>query len=160
ASVILYGESGTGKELAAARIHAESRRAEGPFVAVNCGAIPDGLFEAEMFGAERGAYTGATEARPGFFLRAHRGTLFLDEVAGPSPPARTRPRRVLGRGRVVRLGAKRDEPADVRIVAASHRNLRDEVKRGAFREDLCFRLDVVEVRVPPLRERADDYALL
>ena len=116
---------------------------------MNCGAIPDGLFEAEMFGAERGAYTGATEARVGFYLRAHRGTLFLDEVAELTPPAQTKLLRVIESGRVIRLGAKRDEPADVRLIAASHRRLRDAVKEGTFREDLCFRLSVVELNILP-----------
>ena len=160
ATVLVTGESGTGKELAARALHALSRRAEGPFVAVNCPAIPEGLIEAEFFGAEKGAYTGADSAREGRFEAAHGGTLFLDEIA--ELPAALQPKllRVLQEGRVTRVGSSRETEVDVRIVAATNRDLSVEVAAGRFREDLFYRLNVVSVKMPALRERREDVPAL
>ena len=160
ASVLLVGESGTGKELAARLIHDRSQRARGPFVAVNCGAIPEGLLESELFGHEKGAFTGAAGRREGRFERAHGGTLFLDEIGELTPAVQVKLLRVLQDGVIDRLGGTEPVRVDARVVTATHRDLTAEVKAGRFREDLFYRLDVVTVRLPPLRERRDDVPLL
>ncbi|HEX6199138.1 MAG TPA: sigma-54 dependent transcriptional regulator, partial [Thermoanaerobaculia bacterium] len=156
ARVLLTGESGTGKELAATAIHALSRRRGGPFVRVNSAAIPRDLVESEMFGHERGAFTGATERRRGRFELADGGTLFLDEVADLGAGAQAKLLRALEAGVVERVGGSGPVEVDVRVVAATNRDLREEVRAGRFREDLLFRLDVLPIRIPPLRERRAD----
>jgi len=160
ATVLFVGESGVGKELFADALHKQSGRAGGPFVAVNCAAIPDTLVEAELFGVERGAYTGATASRPGRFERASGGTLFLDEIASLSLIAQGKFLRVLQEGTVERVGGTRSIAVDVRVVAATNVDLREEVKAGRFREDLFFRLNVCPIVLPPLRERRSDIPLL
>ena len=160
ATVLILGESGVGKELFARALHQLSKRARSPFVAVNCGAIPDTLIEAELFGVERGAFTGASQSRPGRFERAAGGTLFLDEIATLSPVAQTRLLRVLQENEIERVGGTRVMPVDVRVVAATNAPLRRAVEEGRFREDLFFRLNVFPVELPPLRDRRDDIPLL
>jgi two-component system NtrC family response regulator len=156
ATVLLTGESGTGKELAARALHALSRRASGPFVPVNCAAIPDGLLESELYGAEKGAYTGADRARKGKFEEARGGTLFLDEIGEIPVSLQPKLLRALQEGRASRIGGCGEVEFDARIVAATNRDLAAEVAAGRFREDLFYRLDVVAVRMPPLRERKED----
>jgi Nif-specific regulatory protein len=156
ATVLLLGESGTGKELMARTIHYQSARAEGPFVAVNCAALPENLLEMELFGAEKGAYTGATEKRIGRFERARGGTIFLDEIGELPLSVQAKLLRVLQEKTFERLGSSEPIKADLRILAATNRNLIDEVRRGNFREDLYWRLNVVSVRLPALRERKED----
>lgn len=156
ARVLITGESGTGKELAATAIHGLSARRGRPLVRVNSAAIPRELVESEMFGHERGAFTGATERRRGRFELADRGTLFLDEVADLGPEAQAKLLRVLETGVVERVGGSAPVPVDVRILAATHRDLRREAAEGRFREDLLFRLEVVPLHMPPLRERTED----
>ena len=156
ATVLLTGESGTGKELVARLIHRESPRGKGPFVAINCAALPEPLLESELFGAERGAFTGAVQARAGRLEQAAGGTLFLDEVAEMSPALQAKLLRVLQEREFQRLGGQRTLHADVRVVAATNRDLRQLVSQGAFREDLFYRLHVFEIPLPPLRDRADD----
>ncbi len=156
ARVLLTGESGTGKELAAAAIHALSPRAGGPFIRVNSAAIPRDLVESEMFGHEKGAFTGATERRRGRFELAEGGTLFLDEVADLGPEAQAKLLRALERGEIERVGGAGTLHVDVRVVAATNRDLREAVEKGAFREDLLFRLEVMPISMPPLRERVED----
>ncbi len=159
-TVLLEGESGTGKEVAADALHRASRRAEEPMVVVDCGSIPPTLIESELFGHERGAFTGAAEARAGALEQADRGTLFLDEIG--ELPLELQPRllRFLESGKVKRLGASQPLQLDVRVVAATNRHLAHEVKRRAFREDLFYRLAVVRLELPPLRERLEDLPLL
>jgi two-component system nitrogen regulation response regulator NtrX len=160
ASVLICGESGTGKELIANTIHAHSARAGGPMVKVNCSAIPDNLVESELFGYERGAFTGAAASKRGLFEVAHRGTIFLDEVADLSLSAQAKILRVLQTGEIQKIGAERTIQVDVRVLSASHKNLKDCVEQGGFREDLYYRLKVVPIEVPSLRERPEDIPLL
>ncbi len=160
ATVLLVGESGTGKELAARFLHDNSLRARQPFVAVNCGALPESILEAELFGVERGAFTGAMQRREGRFKRADGGTLFLDEVAEMSLQAQVRLLRALQEGEIERLGGTQTIKVDVRVVAATNKDLQTETQEGRFREDLYYRLNVVEVRIPALAERQEDIALL
>jgi two-component system nitrogen regulation response regulator NtrX len=160
ARVLVTGESGTGKELVAAAIHAASRRRARAFVTVNCAAIPRDLVESEMFGHERGAFTGATERRLGRFELAHGGTLFLDEVGDLSPEAQAKLLRTLETGELQRIGAENAMRIDARIVAATNRQLEEAVSNGAFREDLFFRLNVFPIQLPPLRERLEDLPAL
>jgi transcriptional regulator with GAF, ATPase, and Fis domain len=156
APVLVAGETGSGKELVARAIHASSARRDGPIVAVNCGALSETLLAAELFGVERGAYTSANASRPGLFVAAHGGTLFLDEVGDMPPAMQTALLRVLETSEIRPVGSTRARKVDVRIVAASHRDLVELVRRGTFRDDLRYRLEVVRVEVPPLRERLED----
>jgi DNA-binding NtrC family response regulator len=159
-TVLLTGETGVGKERFARALHALSDRAEGPFVAVNCAALPTELIEAELFGVEKGAFTGAHASRAGRFERADGGTLFLDEVGELPPPAQAKLLRVLQEGEIERLGAERGRKVDVRLVAATNVDLDDAVERGLFRRDLLYRLNVYPIHIPPLRERVGDIELL
>lgn len=154
--VLLQGETGTGKDLVARYIHARSPRADRPMVAVNCGALPDGLVDSELFGHEKGAFTGAVHAKPGRFERAQGGTIFLDEIGELSPEAQVRLLRVLQTGEFERVGGVQTRRADVRVVSATHRDLEAMVAAGTFRQDLWYRLSVFPIRVPPLRERRGD----
>lgn len=160
ASVLLTGESGTGKEVMARFLHDCSPRAQKPFVAINCGAIPENLIESELFGHERGAFSGATERRVGRFEAAHRGTLLLDEISEMPLVLQTRLLRVLQEREIHRVGASAPTPIDVRIIATSNRDLRQMVKEGTFREDLYYRLNVFPIHLPPLRERLEDLPAL
>jgi DNA-binding NtrC family response regulator len=160
APVLISGESGSGKELTARAIHQGSRRVAGPFVAVNCGAIPAGLVQSELFGHERGAFTGATKERRGWIESADQGTLFLDEIADLPLDQQVNLLRFLQEGTILRLGASRPVQVNVRVVAASHTQLDDAVRAGRFREDLMYRLNVVPLRVPALRERREDIPVL
>ena len=159
-TVLVQGESGTGKEVVARALHAASRRRQGPFVKVNCAALPGELLESELFGYERGAFTGAFARKPGKFEVAQGGTLFLDEIAEMSGTAQAKLLHVLQDATFTRLGGNRDLHVDVRVVAATHRELADLATRKLFREDLYFRLNVVNIRVPPLRERRDELPAL
>jgi DNA-binding NtrC family response regulator len=156
ASVLLHGETGTGKELAAEAIHEESSRRDGPFVVVDCGAIPSTLFESELFGHVRGAFTGAIRDQTGLLVQASGGTIFLDEIGELLPELQPKLLRALERREVRPVGAGRSVGIDVRVIAATHRDLPTEVNRGTFREDLYFRLAVLRVRLPPLRARSED----
>lgn len=158
--VLIQGESGTGKELVARGIHYASRRAAGPFIAVNCAAIPDTLIESELFGHTKGAFTGAAAARPGLFAAADGGTLFMDEVAELSPTAQAKLLRVIQERQVQAVGADKTRDVDVRIIAATNKDLAAMAADGRFRQDLYFRLNVLPIELPPLRERGEDVVLL
>jgi len=160
APVLVRGESGTGKELVAQALHASSQRAGGPLVAVNCGAIPENLLEAEFFGARKGSYTGATQDRLGYFQAAQGGTLFLDEIGDLPLPMQSKLLRAIQERSVRPLGCTQEETVDVRIVSATHRDLAADVQAGSFRQDLYYRLNVIEIIVPPLRERREDLPAL
>ena len=160
APVLVRGESGTGKELVARAIHACSHRADGPFVAVNCSAIPETLLEAEFFGAKKGSYTGATADREGYFQAARGGTLFLDEIGDLPLPMQSKLLRAIQERQVRALGSTQEDAVDVRIVSATHRDLAADVQAGRFRQDLFYRLNVIEIVVPPLRERREDLPAL
>jgi Nif-specific regulatory protein len=160
ATVLLLGESGTGKELFARALHLASPRRDAPFIKVNCAAIPESLFESELFGHERGAFTGSHGERAGWFELADGGTIFLDEIGELPLPLQTKLLRTLQEGTVLRLGGKREKKVDVRLVAATHRDLEQEVQLGGFRRDLYYRLYVIPIRLPSLRERRDDIPLL
>jgi DNA-binding NtrC family response regulator len=160
ATVLLEGESGTGKELFARALHALSPRTEGPFVAINCAAIPDTLLETELFGHEKGAFTGATARKPGRFELAHRGTLFLDEIGDLPLALQAKILRALEEKRFERVGGTQSLHVDVRVVAATNRNLKQRVAERQFREDLYFRLSVFPIQIPPLRERSADVVIL
>ena len=160
ATVLISGESGTGKELVARAVHYSGPRASAPFVPVNCGGIPEGLLESELFGHLKGAFTGATESRAGFFQTADGGTIFLDEISETSLSMQVKLLRVLQEKEVYMIGANRPRTVDVRVLAATNKILQSQVKKGAFREDLFFRLNVITIAIPPLRERGDDVLLL
>ncbi|MEZ8099477.1 sigma-54 interaction domain-containing protein [Vibrio bivalvicida] len=156
ASVLITGESGTGKEVLARYVHEQSSRSEGPFIAVNCAAIPESMLEAVLFGHVKGAFTGATNSQSGKFEEANNGTILLDEIGEMSPAVQAKLLRVLQEREVERVGSHKPVKLDIRVIAATNKDLRDEVKNGTFREDLYYRLDVLPLHWPPLRERKDD----
>lgn len=160
ATIAVYGESGTGKELIAQIIHLQSRRSRGHFVALNCGALPEGLLENELFGHTRGAYTDARETKLGLFAQADKGTIFLDEIGDTSPALQVKLLRVLQERELRPLGGERSIKVDVRVIVASNRDLLQAVEKGTFREDLFYRIHVVPIYLPPLRERREDIPLL
>lgn len=160
ATVLIHGESGTGKELVARAIHYSGKYSKGPFIAVNCGAIPDNLQEAELFGYTKGAFTGADQDRSGFFQAASGGTLFLDEIGTACLGVQTKLLRALQEKEITKVGSRTSEKVDLRIVAATNMDLLEEIKKKNFREDLYYRLTVVEIKVPPLRQRKSDISLL
>ena len=159
-TIIIHGESGTGKGLVARAIHKNSHRKEKPFIPINCGAIPENLLESELFGHVRGAFTGATSPKPGKFELADGGTIFLDEIGDMSAELQVKVLRVLEDKEFEQVGGSKTIKVDVRIIAATHRDLEEEVQKGAFREDLYYRLNVIPVHLPPLRERKSDVSLL
>jgi DNA-binding NtrC family response regulator len=160
ATVLIQGESGTGKELIAKAIHHTSRRARGPFVAVNCGAVPETLLESELFGHLKGAFTGATGTKKGLFEEAHEGTLFLDEIGEMTPGLQVKVLRALQDGEIRSVGSTQPITVDVRVLAATHRNLEQMIREGSFREDLFYRLNVIALALPPLRDRREDIPVL
>ena len=160
ATIAVYGESGTGKELIAEIIHLRSKRSTGPFVPVNCGALPEGLLENELFGHMRGAYTDARESRMGLFAQAEKGTIFLDEIGNTSPALQVKLLRVLQERELRPLGGDRTIKVDVRVIVASNKDLQKAVERGEFRDDLFYRVHVIPIYLPPLRERREDIPLL
>jgi DNA-binding NtrC family response regulator len=159
-NVLISGETGTGKELVARAIHYNSERAERPFVAVNCGALTESLLESELFGHVKGAFTGAIANREGFFRKADRGTLFLDEISEVSHGLQVKLLRAIQEREVIPVGGREPLKFDVRLIAATNKNLEDEVKKGIFREDLFYRINVITVPLPPLRDRKEDIPLL
>lgn len=160
ATIFIKGESGTGKELVARAIHYQGKFSRAPFIAVNCGGIPENLLESELFGYTKGAFTGAEKNREGFFQAADGGTIFLDEIGNASTAVQSRLLRVLQEKEVVKVGSQKAEKIDLRIIAATNSNLKEMIKKGSFREDLYYRLTVVEIEVAPLRERKEDIPLL
>ena len=160
ATVLIQGESGTGKELVARALHENSQRRDAPMISVNCAAIPETLIESELFGHEKGAFTGATAARNGLVEAADKGTLFLDEIGELPLEAQARLLRVLQEGEIRRVGSVQSQKVDVRLIAATHRNLKQLAREGLFREDLYYRLNVVELHLPPLRDRGQDVILI
>lgn len=160
APVLITGESGTGKEMVARAIHLRGTRRDGPFRAINCAALPEQLFESELFGHEAGAFTGAHRQKPGLFELAHRGSLLLDEVTEMTPAVQAKMLRVLQEREVQRLGSLITQPVDVRVIATTNRQLMDEISAGTFRKDLFYRLNVVTIHIPPLRERRQDIPYL
>jgi len=160
AAVLLQGETGTGKELVARLIHRAGPRADGPFVAVNCGAIAEGLIESELFGHEKGAFTGAHQRRIGFFEQAGGGTLFLDEIGELPPDVQVKLLRFLQEKRFQRVGGERERTADVRVISATHQDLETRVRERRFREDLYYRINVIALKIPPLRDRREDIPVL
>src|SRR6201997_3410526 len=160
APVLLLGESGTGKEMAALAIHRRSARKDGPFIAINCNAIPENLLESELFGHEKGAFTGAHMQRKGLMENAAGGSLFLDEIGELPPPIQVKLLRFLQEQRFQRVGGRQEIQIDTRIIAATNVDLKEAVKQGKFREDLYFRLAVVVLKLPPLRNRGEDVELL
>lgn len=159
-SVLITGESGVGKEELARLLHRNALNESKPFIAVNCGALPENMIEAELFGYERGAFTGAAKSHRGYFEQAHEGTLFLDEIGELSLSAQVRLLRVLQERTLTRLGSEKPIKVNFRLIAATHRDVREEVKAGRFREDLYYRINIIQLRMPPLRERRDDIAWL
>ncbi|HXL00915.1 MAG TPA: sigma-54 factor interaction domain-containing protein, partial [Dysgonamonadaceae bacterium] len=159
-SVLITGESGVGKEIFPQIIHQYSRRKHGPYFAVNCGSIPEGTIDSELFGHEKGSFTGAMATRKGYFEVADKGTLFLDEVAELPLPTQARLLRVLETGEFIKVGSSKVEKSDVRVVAATNMNMVQAVESGRFREDLYYRLNSVPIRIPPLRQRKEDIPLL
>ena len=159
-TVLVMGESGTGKEVVARFIHDLSNRTEGPFLSINCGALPEGLLESELFGHVKGSFTGAHRDRSGLFTAAAGGTFFLDEIGETTPATQVKLLRVLQHREVIPVGATEAQPIDTRIIAATNRDLEEEIKRGNFRRDLFYRLNVIALHLPPLRQRADDIPLL
>jgi transcriptional regulator with PAS, ATPase and Fis domain len=160
ATVLLSGESGTGKELVARAIHYNSKRASAPFVPVNCGSIPEGLLESELFGYVKGAFTGAHESRAGFFQTADGGTIFLDEIGETSIAMQIKLLRVLQEKEVYMVGDSKPKKVDIRIIAATNKDLKKLIEKGSFREELYFRINVITIDIPPLRERGNDILLL
>ncbi len=160
ATIFISGESGTGKELVARSIHYNGKFSRAPFIAVNCGGIPETLLESELFGYVKGAFTGAQEDRDGFFQAAHGGTIFLDEIGNAPPSVQTRLLRVLQEKEVMKVGDRKAQKIDVRVIAATNSNLKEMIEKETFREDLYYRLTVVEIEVPPLRDRKEDIPLL
>jgi len=159
-TVLITGESGTGKEVVARYLHDLSTRSEGPFLSINCGALPEGLLESELFGHVKGSFTGAVKDKSGLFTAAAGGTFFLDEIGETTQATQVKLLRVLQQREVIPVGATDAEPIDVRIIAATNRDLEEEIKRGAFRRDLFYRLNVIAIHLPPLRDRRDDIPLL
>ena len=159
-NVVINGESGTGKEVFPQIIHQNSARKHGPYIAVNCGAIPEGTIDSELFGHEKGAFTGATEARKGYFEVANGGTIFLDEVGELPLATQARLLRVLESGEYIKVGSSKVLKTDVRVVAATNVNIQSAIEKGKFREDLYYRLNTVPIIIPPLRERKQDIYLL
>ena len=160
ARVLITGENGTGKELVARQLHDLSQRSHGPFIEVNCAAIPAELIESQLFGHEKGSFTSAIKQKKGDFELADSGTLFLDEIGDMSLPAQAKVLRALQENKIVRVGGEKEIPVNVRILAATNKNLKSEIEKGNFREDLYHRLSVIVINVPPLRERKDDIPLL
>ncbi|MEK9629998.1 MAG: sigma-54 dependent transcriptional regulator [Nitrospinota bacterium] len=159
-TVMIYGESGTGKELIARALHMNSPRASKPFIAVNCGAIPHELLESELFGYEKGAFTGAVNTRIGRMELANQGTIFLDEIGDMPTSLQVKLLRVLAEREIDRIGSTKPTPIDIRVITATHRNLEESIKEGKFREDLFYRLNIIPINLPPLRERKTDIPLL
>jgi two-component system response regulator HydG len=159
-TVLVLGESGTGKEVVARYIHELSQRADGPFLSINCGALPEGLLESELFGHVKGSFTGAIKDKNGLFAAAATGTFFLDEIGETTPATQVKLLRVLQHREVIPVGATDPEPIDVRLIAATNRDLEEEIRRGSFRQDLFYRLNVITIHLPPLRSRTEDIPLL